>query len=141
MKKAISYLLANQSTGWLVGRVRFGYDVRDRRGALRSERVQDRQPNIPAAIGRRPQVPGQDRTSRVRRSTGCSSKRRLGDRRSSAVDGTTIRDPGRSDESNTGWALTGLFLSGGVPIRQARQHQLAAPRPVPGGQSVLPHRQ
>ena len=113
VKKAISYLLANQSSdgSW----AEFGSDTTYGTGAVLSGLSAFRtvNSNIPAAIaaGRKFLVktdfqgPAQ---------TGCDSS----DASATAYycGGWNYDiDPGRSDESNTGWALTGLFLSGGVP--------------------------
>lgn len=113
VKKAIAYLLAHQGSdgSW----AEFGSDTTYGTGTVLSGLSSFKTVNskVPAAIaaGRKFliktdfQGPAQ---------TGCDSS----DASPTAYfcGGWNYEsDPGRSDESNTGWALTGLFLSGGVP--------------------------
>ncbi|HZO77406.1 MAG TPA: prenyltransferase/squalene oxidase repeat-containing protein [Solirubrobacteraceae bacterium] len=114
VKKAISFLLSSQSKtdgSWADSGEFFTYSTSIALSGLSAFKAVNKA--IPKAISKgRHFLVKLDFQGSAR--TGCNS----GDNSSTAFYcGGWNYDPeaGRSDESNTGWALTGLFLSGGVP--------------------------
>ena len=113
IKKAINFLLSNQGSdgSW----AEFGSDSTYGTSTVLSGLSAFKTVNskVPAAISKgRNYLIKLDFQGHAR--TGCSSS----DSSSTAdfCGGWNYEpDIGRSDESNTGWAMTGLFLSGGVP--------------------------